>query len=186
MSAEWKNVRLGKKEGKCADVDEYIIQQELEPRYRQKIMARFTNHVQLFKDRIRIDRERYYNLPEPLNHVDWRNPYDNIFIWEENGQKTARRGGSGSSGGRETNSKFIYGLLELSKAQPIPSYLFLYSNENKLHFIKKFDSLCVPTYDIGSNYDLEGSEAQKLKRRGMFFKWDGFDILRKIEIDKSS
>jgi hypothetical protein len=173
---------IHKKEKKYPFVDEYIIQHELEPRYRQKIMARFTNHDQLFKDRIRIDRVRYYNLPEPLNHIDWRNSYDNIFVWEENKQKTARRGGSGSSGGREINSMFIYGLLQLNKAQPVPSYLFLYSNENKLHFIRKFDSLCVPAYDIGSNYDIDHLEAQKLKSGGIFFKWDGFDILRNIEI----
>lgn len=85
------------KEKKYEFVDEYIVKHELEPRYKAKILKRFKNHDKLFKNRIRIDRDRLYKLPEPLSHIDWRNPYDNIFIWFENGKKVARRGGGGSS-----------------------------------------------------------------------------------------
>jgi hypothetical protein len=53
--------------------------------------------------------------------VDWRNPFDNIFIWEEDGKKVFRKGGSGSSGGRETNSKFIFGLSLINKTKSIKS-----------------------------------------------------------------
>jgi len=183
MYGEWLNKYrpLHEKEGKYEMVDEYIIKQELEPRYRQKILERFKNHEQLFKNRFRIDRNRYYNLPKPLNYIDWRTPYDNIFVWEENGQKLARRGGSGSSGARETNSIFIFGLLELGKIQPIPSYLFLYSEENKLLFVKKFNSLCLPGFDIGSNYDLEYSEQERLKQDGTFLYWDVLSEIREIK-----
>jgi hypothetical protein len=170
------------RERKYEWVDEYIVKQELEPRYRQKILERFKNHEQLFKDRFRIDRNRYYNLPEPLNCIDWRTPYDNIFVWEEDGRKLARRGGSGSSGGRETNSIFIFGLLALNKIQPVPSFLFLYSKENKLLFIKKFDRLCIPRYDLGENYHLDHSEEEKLKQGGSFLTWDGLDEVKEIEI----
>lgn len=37
-----------------------------------------------------MKRERYYNLPSPLDHVDWRNPYDNIFVWQEGDKKLIR------------------------------------------------------------------------------------------------
>lgn len=104
-----------RKNGNTKFVDEYIVKHKFEPRYRAKILKRFKNHEKLFKERIRIDRDRYYNLPEHFNHVDWRNPCDNIFIWEENGKKAAMRGGGGSSGSREVNSKFIFGLLKLNK-----------------------------------------------------------------------
>lgn len=136
----------------------------------------------MFQQRFHTERDRYYNLPEPLNRIDWRNPYDDIFIWTENGKRVARRGGSGSSGGREVNSMFIYGLLQINKTNPIPSYLFLYSDDNKLLFIRKFDSLCVPDYDIGSNYDLSVLEENKIKKGGLFLRWDSFDKVKNIQI----
>lgn len=164
-------------------VDDYILEHELAPRYKQRILARFKNHDKLFQERHRIDRERYYNLPEPFQRVDWRNPYDNIFIWEEDGHKVARRGGSGSSGGRETNSRFILGLLELNKTQPVPSYLFVYSRSNELKFVKKFDSLCVPAWDIGANYHQASfEEMEQLKQGGLFLEWDILSAITEVEV----
>lgn len=184
LYGEWldKYRSTHEKEQEYEMVDEYIVKHEFEPRYKTQILKRFKNHDKLFKDRIEIKRDRIYNLPEPLNLVDWRNPYDNIFVWEENGKKMARRGGSGSSGSREVNSKFIFGLLELSKIKSIPSYVFLYSEENTLLFIKKFDRLCVPQYDIGENYHLGQSEEEKLKKSGTFLRWDWIDGIKEIEI----
>lgn len=170
------------KERKYEFVDEYIVKHEFEPRYRAKILKRFKNQEKLFKERIKIERDRYYKLPEPLNRVDWRNPYDNIFVWEESGKKEARRGGSGSSGSREVNSKFIYGLLELNKIRRVPSYLFLYSEENTLLFIKRFESLCVPFHDLGSNYHLDSSEDEKLKQNGMFILWDVIGKIKEVRV----
>lgn len=168
------------KERKYEFVDEYIIKNEFEPRYMAQILKRFKNHEQLFKKRIKIERDRYYNLPEPLNRVDWRNPYDNIFIWEENGKKVASRGGSGSSGGRERNSTFIYGLLELNKIKPVPSYLFIYSEENTLLFVTKFNSLCAPHSDIGANYRIAPEEDGELKQNGLFLDWNSSGIVLSI------
>lgn len=162
--------------------DEKVIKHELESRYRQKILTRFKNHQRLFQPRFWIDRERYYHLPEPLNYVDWRTPYDNLFIWEENGQKVARRGGSGSSGARETNSVFGFGLMALNKIYPVPSYLFLYSSENQLFFIKRFSRLCLPEYTLGENYQqISYKEISLLKKGTRLFKWDSFDRANLIE-----
>jgi hypothetical protein len=170
------------KDRKYEFIDDYIIKQELEPRYKNQILSRFKNKNQLYKQRFRIDRERYYCLPKPLNWIDWRNPYDNIFVWEENGQKVARRGGSGSSGGRATNSIFIFGILAINRINPVSSYLFLYSEDNKLLFIKKFASLCVPLYDLGSNYYLDDHRAENLKENGQFLRWNSFDKIKEIAI----
>lgn len=164
---------LWQKTGTHESIDDYIIARELEPRYKQKILSRFTNHERLFAPRIETTRERYYRIPEPLAWVDWRTPYDNLFIWEENGQKQARRGGSGSSGARETNSIFILGLLELNKHTPIPSFLFVYTEKNELKFLKKFDRLCIPNRDIGSNYPAcTNKQINDLKQGGLFMQWD--------------
>lgn len=164
--------------------DETIKIKEMEPRYRRAILKRFKNHDKLFAPRTNTDRERIYNLPDPLNRIDWRNPYDNIFVWEENGKKLASRGGSGSSGGRERNSILIYGLLELDKTDSVMSYLFLYNKHNELLFGKSFPSLCIPRYDIGSNYPLSSKEDKKLRAGATFLSWDGFGKMEKVEIFK--
>lgn len=174
----WLKERTGR------DLDEYVISGELEPRYKQKILKRFKNHGELFRDRFRIDRKRYYNLPEPFNYVDWRNSFDNIFIWKDNDGKMAARGGSGSSGGRETNSKFAFGFLEINKKKLVPSYLFLYSGENKLLFVRKFDSLCLPSFDIGSNYHLDSVVEKRVRKGGLFLRWREREGIESIEIHK--
>lgn len=172
------------KEGKRRDIDDYVVENELEPRYKERILKRYRNHEELFKARFRIDKKRYHQVPEPFSYIDLRNLYDNIFVWKEQGRKVATRGGSGSSGGRESNSVSILGFLESNKTYPIPSYLFLYSQDNTLLFIKKFETLCVPIYDIGSNYDLVSSEeVEKIKQGGTFLKWDmGAREIQTIEV----
>lgn len=151
--------------------DNLIFEKEIEPKYKDKILSKYKNHAKLFKNRLRYERKRYYNLPEPLNWVDWRTLFDNIFIWTKNGNKYARRGGSGSSGARETNSKFIYAMLSLNKIEPIPSYLMIYTNENKLKLVKKFNSFTIPDYDIGSNYDINSKTDKELRKNGYFIEW---------------
>jgi len=170
------------KEKRFESVDGYIIKQELEPKYRDKILVRFKNYEKLFAKRTRTVRERYYNLPKPLDYVDWCSPFDNLFIWKDGNKKIAMRGGSGSSGARENNSKFIYALLQLNQCQKIPSHLLLYNDENKLEYITKFSSLCVPEYDLGSNYHIFMKEDKKLRQDAKFLYWEGFDKVREIMV----
>ncbi len=67
---------------------------------------------------------------------------------------------------------------------PVPSYLFLYSEENALFFIKKFDRLCVPIYDVGSNYCINSVDAARLQRDETFLRWEGIDGINTIETVK--
>lgn len=169
-----------KQDGMKKELDDYVIKHELEPRYREKILKRYKDLHKLKKSRCRIIRERYYNLPSPLDNVDWRNPYDNIFVWQEGDKKLILRGGSGSSGQREINSLFTFGFGLINQKQPISSYLFLYSDKNELFFIKKFSSLCVPDYDIGSNYFLSEDEQKQALKNTLSLKWDSFDQAKEI------
>lgn len=160
------------KEGKDRDIDEYILKKELEPRYKDRILKKYKGHKKLFRKRYGIDIERKYHISEPISTIAGRgNPFDNIFVWEENGKKVATRGASGSSGSRETNSRFAFGLLKLNQTQPVPSYLFLYSEENILLLIKKFDNICLPFFDIGSNYHLPKEEEEELTQGVGFLNW---------------
>jgi len=177
---------LWEKEGRKKEIDEYIVDLELEKRYLPVITKRYKNIETLKKPRFRIERERYYHLPEPLNHVDWRNPYDNIFIWHiGNGQKLAVRGGSGSSGGRERNSKFIFGLSLINQKHHVPSFLFIYSSKNELFFIRKFPSFCIPEYDIGCNYFLQSEEEEKILKGAKFLRWSEFWKIDKVVISNA-
>lgn len=176
---------IWKKEKMQKDLDEYIIRNELEPRYREDILKKHKNHEKLFTPRVEINTERYYNLPPPLNHVDWRNPFDTIFVWEVDGKKVFRKGGGGSSGGRETNSKFIFGFSLINRTRPIKSYLFSYSDKNKLYFIKEFPSLTVPLYDIGWNYHLKGMDAEKALSGTSLIEWRDFLKLKEIKMTQS-
>ncbi len=169
-----------KQEGMKKEIDDYVIKHELEPRYREKILKRYKDLNKLKKSRCRIERKRYYNLPFPLNHVDGRNPYDNIFVWQEGDKKLIRRGGSGSSGQREINSLFTFGFGLINQKQPISSYLFLYSDKNELFFIKKFSSFCIPYYDIGSNYFLSENEQKQALKNTLSLKWDSFNQAKEM------
>jgi len=83
---------------------------------------------------------------------------------------------------RETNSIFILGLLELGKHAPIPSFLFVYTDTNELKFLARFDRLCVPSNDIGSNYpECTNQQIEQLKRGEQFIQWDAWDWSR-VEI----
>jgi len=160
------------RERKNIDIDDYIIEKELEPRYKKKILKKFMNRKDIFRDRFFYDKERRYIIPEPFSFIRVEGGYQNFFVWEDGGKKVAAMGASGSSGRRETNSKFILGLLKLNKTDPISSYLFLYTGENKLLFVRKFNSLCVPALDIGSNYAIDYQEQKHLMQHGTFLDWD--------------
>lgn len=183
LYAKWleKYRSIWKKSGRYKTIDDYIINHELERRYERAIMKRYKNIARLKAPRVITERERYYRLPEPFSRVDWRNPYDNIFIWYDNNKKFALRGGSGSSGQRETNSKFILGLALINQKQPVPSYLFIYTRENKLNFVKRFRSLHVPGYDIGSNYFLSLGEREKTLQGVRLIEWKDFFKVEKID-----
>lgn len=171
--AKWleKYRPIWNKEKRTKEIDDYIIKHELEPRYKSKIIKRFKNLDKLKKPRKKIKWDRYYALPEPFNHVDWRNPFDNIFVWEIENKKYYIRGGSGSSQQRENNTKFIYGFSMINKISPIPSYLFLYTDENQVKQLKTFDSLTVPNYDVGHNYHIPNSESEKILEKTKLIDW---------------
>lgn len=185
LYAKWldKYKSVWEKEKMKKELDDYIIKNELEPRYKEKILKKYKNLEKLFEPRIKISRKRYYNLPYPLNHIDWRNPYDNIFVWEDDGKKVFRKGGSGSSGGREANSKFIFGFSLINKIKPVKSFLFLYGDDNQLYFIKEFSSFTVPRYDIGSNYHLNSEEEKKILSGTNLIEWKDVIKLKEIKIN---
>lgn len=162
--------------------DDEIFKSELENRYLPFIARRFKNIDKLKLPRHRIDRKRYYNLPEPLNYVDWRSPYDNLFIWTENNQKFVTRGGSGSSGARETNSRFVYTYGLINQQHPIPSYLYIYTENNELFKIRKFSSFTIPRWDIGSNYQISIEAEEQALKGTRLFEWEGIDKFRKLRI----
>ncbi len=152
--------------------DQEIFEKELRVRYGSEILAKHKNHIKLYKPRKKMLWERDYNLPEPLNTVDWRNPYDNIFIWTHQSHHYCIRGGSGSSGGRERNSVMGFGFGEINIHTKIPSTILVYSGDNSLLFGADFDTFTFPAYDLGSNYSIAHDEAQRLTDSMSLYSWD--------------
>lgn len=151
--AEWLDkLKTTWNKEKYSDIDEHIMSEIIEPKYKQKILKRYSNHEKLMESRFETHRKRYYKLPEPLNHIDWRTSYDNLFIFIDAGKKYVARGLSGNSSAREIKSRFSYAYALVNQQRPIVSYFLLYSSKNKLLYMDKFEKLCIISNDIGSNY----------------------------------
>lgn len=169
---------------KYASVDELIRERELEPRYKKLIFKRFKNHEQLMKKRYRWSRDRYYHLPNPLNHIDWRNPFDNLFIYHHGDHKEAVRGGTASSGSRELNTIYGLGLALLSRTRTIPTHIFIYTRENELKYLVTLNQLVLPT-DFGDNYpDCPWSEMAQALGDTQLLRWEETDRLKSVTMGK--
>ncbi len=137
---------------KYSSIDDHIMGEIIEPKYKQKILSRYKNHTKLMQERFETSRKRYYKLPEPLDYIDWRTAYDNLFIFIDGNKKYVARGLSGNSSAREIKSRFSYAYALVNQKRPITSYFLLYSSKNELLHMDKFENLCIITNDIGSNY----------------------------------
>ncbi|MBU1085270.1 hypothetical protein KKB06_02885, partial [Patescibacteria group bacterium] len=105
------------------------------------------------------------------------------FIWTDNKTKYVIRGGTGSSGKREDNSRFIYALGIINQHQPVPSFLYVYNSQNHLQLLKQFSNLTVPRYDIGSNYHLEANDQKQCLSQTSLIEWEDINKLNKITIE---
>jgi hypothetical protein len=74
------------------------------------------------------------------------------------------QGGGGSSGQRETQSKFGFAFALYNQMQAIPSHIFVYGKDNILQYVDTLKKLCLAPSDMGSNYHLNHEEMQQLLR----------------------
>jgi hypothetical protein len=107
-------------------------------------------------------QERIYAIPEPLNYWDSRNSYQQYFAVPEH--KVLWQGGGGSSGQRETQSRFGFAFGLFNQTQSIPSHIFVYDKENVLRYLDTLEKLCLAPSDIGSNYQLNHEEMRQVLR----------------------
>lgn len=185
LYGEWLSLYkdIWKTDGNAESIDDYIIKREFESRYGEKILAKYKDKERLFRPRMRTQRDRYYTLPHPLDRVDWRSPFDAIFVWNEEGKKVCFRGGTGSSGAREQYSKGVYGFSLINKEQPVQTFVFRYGKDNVLSLIETFPSLTVPQYEIGCNYDLKAEDASEVLSTTHLMEWGDFYSLQEIVVE---
>ena len=131
---------------------------ELYPRAWKK---KFTME-KISKPRKKRHKERIYAIPEPLNYWDSRNSYQQYFAVPEH--KVLWQGGGGSSGQRETQSKFGFAFGLFNQIQAIPSHIFVYDKDNVLRYVDTLEKLCLAPTDMGSNYHLNHEETRQLLR----------------------
>jgi hypothetical protein len=131
---------------------------ELYPRVWKK---KFTME-EISKPREKRHRERFYTIPEPLNYWDNRNAYQQYFAIPE--YKVLWQGGGGSSGQRETQSKFGFAFALYNQTHAIPSHIFVFDKDNILRYVDTLKKLCLAPSDMGSNYQLNHEEMRQLLR----------------------
>lgn len=131
---------------------------ELYPRAWKK---KFTME-KISKPRKKRHKERIYAIPEPLNYWDSRNSYQQYFAVPEH--KVLWQGGGGSSGQRETQSKFGFAFGLFNQIQAIPSHIFVYDKDNVLRYVDTLEKLCLAPTDMGSNYHLNHEKMRQLLR----------------------
>jgi len=136
-----------------------ILRDQYKEFYPRAWKKKFTME-KISKPRKKGRQERIYAIPEPLNYWDSRNSYQQYFVVPE--FKVLGRGGGGSSGQRETQSKFGFAFGLFSRFQAIPSHIFVYDKDNVLHYVDTLEKLCLDPTDMGSNYHLNHEEMRKV------------------------
>jgi hypothetical protein len=156
------------------DIDRYI----LERHYYRKAKAILRKRYKTFnltdwtklRNTLRYERKKEIVLSDEMRlPFDFRNSLETYFISETNGVKYLRSiGGSGGSSQRYNYSFFntVYYFLRNKK---IHYYLFRYTGKNELVFIKELTKP-VMTVNLGSNYHLEKSLQNKIRRTGTDFE----------------
>ena len=133
------------------------------------------------KPRKKRHQERIYAIPEPLNYWDSRNSYQQYFAIPEH--KVLWQGGGGSSGQRETQSRFGFAFGLFNQTQSIPSHIFVYDKENVLRYVDTLEKLCLAPSDMGSNYQLNHEEMRQVLRDTLRVERGSIlDPIRAIEV----
>ncbi|MBM4355452.1 MAG: hypothetical protein FJ109_16970 [Deltaproteobacteria bacterium] len=113
-------------------------------------------------ERLRVRRERRFDLPPPFDWWDARNPFQQYFFVPE--AQWMAVGGSGSSGQREMHSRMGFTFAAYRKAGPVPSLLLAYDRHNRLRFVGEFGDLCLEELTLGMNYHVDRAEQERLLR----------------------
>ena len=102
--------------------------------------------------RTRIERQRRYDLPEPLCWGATNLPQQFYFM---NSTRTYARGCSCGSGTREAHSYFGLAFIHLSRRMSIPSYILVYDRDNILQFVTRRDKFLIIPDSMGSNCEVD-------------------------------
>jgi hypothetical protein len=157
-----------------------ILRDQYKDLYPRAWKKKFTME-KISKPRRKRRQERIYAIPEPLNYWDSRNPYQQYFAVPE--YKVLRQGGGGSSGQRETQSKFGFAFALFNQMQAIPSHIFIYDKDNILRYVDTLDTLCLAPSEMGSNYSLHHEEMRQLLRDTLRVERGSIlDPIRTIEV----
>jgi len=157
-----------------------ILRDQYKELYPRAWKKKFTME-KISKPRKKRHKERLYTIPEPLNYWDSRNSYQQYFAVPE--YKVLWQGGGGSSGQRETQSKFGFAFALFNQIQAIPSHIFVYDKDNILRYVDTLEKLCLAPSDMGSNYQVNPEEMQQLLRDTLRVERGGIlEPIRAIEV----
>ncbi|MDM8523179.1 hypothetical protein QUF80_07395 [Desulfococcaceae bacterium HSG8] len=106
----------------------------------------------IFKDRIRKDYRRKYDMPIPFWHWDIRNTWQQFYFARDKEENFYyRKGGSGSSGQRYHHCIFGHLFAIINDEKPVPTYFFRYDSRNRFLFDREENELWLNFMDIRTN-----------------------------------
>lgn len=110
--------------------------------------------------RIKVDRKRRYDMPEPLGR--WGTDVAQQFYFMRRTRTFARGCGTGS-GSRETHSYFALAVLELQRRGAfVPSYILVYDKDSRVRLVDAWSVPLVLPYEIGCNCDVNRDVVRRL------------------------
>jgi hypothetical protein len=106
--------------------------------------------------KIHTSYDRVYNMPRPFEHWDYRSSWHQGFFVEIPEEKItiADKGGSGSSGARESNGRWAHTFATLATKHGIetPTFFMIYDKHNVWRESFRIDTFATLGRDLSGNY----------------------------------
>jgi len=131
--------------------------------------------IELFKPETISDYKRVYSMPNPFDHYDSRNSFQQWFFVKFDKGICYFYGGSGSSGARESMGRYAHTFAYLEKKHnvKIPTVVTKYNDCNEFIFLKKYETFKCINRELYGNYQAERNKTKKIfngKLLELFYK----------------
>lgn len=116
-----------------------------------------TELIRRLSPRTMANVERVYAMPEPFNHWDSRNSWQQYFFWRTLYGSAYVQGGSGSSMQREYHGRFAHAFAFARKIHDIkiPTTWLHYDEHNRFSIKRAWPDLKVMREELSGNYQVD-------------------------------
>jgi len=125
--------------------------------------------------KLMIEYSRNYNhAPEPFNHWDNRNFWQQYFFIENDNGDSYVQGGMASSGQRENQGRFAHTFATLTKKynKTIPTILHVYDENNVFKPLTAYETFKVLPHELSGNYQSNENIKELFDGLLIYYKMD--------------